>query len=121
MDRKIVVKNRYIRLISRRSSLTEGYFSIKNSSNKDIVLVGVNSDFFKTIKLCWNNTIAKGMEDVSEIKIKQGDLLKLNDKGYFIKLIQPDRPLFINQELVLTLEFKDFELDYNFIVRELEN
>jgi copper(I)-binding protein len=57
------------------------------------------------------------MEEVFEITIKHGDSLQLNNMEYFIKLVEPHSPLFKNQEIVLTLEFKDLEIDYNFIIR----
>ena len=114
INNSIFIKNKYIKYISKRSSISIAQFTIINLSDKDIFLLNVKSDYFKNINIIQKKNNKISYPDHINIKSKTSTIFK---NIYYLELIQPIKVLNINDKINLRFIFNNFTSNYNFIVK----
>lgn len=106
---KLTVSEGWVRAVPPVSKNTAAYFTIKNGSKKDEVLLHLSSDAAEHTEL---HTIivepngAKRMQKVPHGTIKAGAELALKPGGYHVMLIGLKEPLKEGREVALELLFQ---------------
>ena len=85
----VIIESPTVRLMPPSTNMTAGYFIISNNSNKDIVLVEVNSSKFKTIEM--HNTVKENdvmkMVKQNSITIPANSKLEFKPMSYHLMLM----------------------------------
>lgn len=105
----VTLDNGQIRLPMPGRSVSAGYFTLKNSSEQQMVLTAVSSDVFKRIEL-HQHSHKDGMmrmEQIEQIVIAPGESTELAPGGLHLMLFEPTTALQVGQSVELILHFAD--------------
>ncbi|WP_155803327.1 copper chaperone PCu(A)C [Bordetella sp. FB-8] len=83
-----------------------GYFTVENSGNEPVSLVGVHTDAFGMAMLHQTRKDSKGMmgmSPVSDVPVPPKGRLAFAPGGYHVMLEKPTRPLHAGDKVALTL------------------
>lgn len=86
-----------------------GYFSLRNTSNEPVVLVGAESAAFECAMMhrsTQENGMA-GMEHVPQLELAPGERVEFAPGGYHLMLMKRLKPLTVGDEVTVTLLFED--------------
>ncbi len=119
----IDIDNATIRLMPASAKMTAGYFIFANKDNKEIVLVGAKSNFFKHIEI--HQSLKDGdvmkMIKKNSVSIPPNSKLEFKPMGYHLMLMQPIDKISENQSIEITLSFANGEsMDTQFVVKKMD-
>ena len=120
----IGVDNATIRLMPASAKMTAGYFDLSNQENKEKVLVGAKSDFFKHIEIHESMKDGDVMKMVKKnsVSIPPNSELEFKPMGYHLMLMQPIDKILENQNIKITLSFASGEsIDVQFVIKKMNN
>ena len=104
----VIIESPTVRLMPPSANMTAGYFIISNNSNKDIVLVEVNSSKFKTIEM--HNTVKENdvmkMVKQNSITIPANSKLEFKPMSYHLMLMMPKKKIIENEEIDVIFKTK---------------
>ncbi len=105
----VEVENATVRLPLPGKTLSAGYFSLRNTDNLDKVLVAVSSPQFGLIELHQHKMKDGMMQMVSvdNIQVAAGQTVHLQPGGLHLMLFRPVKPLTLEQQVDLTLQWSD--------------
>ena len=118
----IGVDNATIRLMPASAKMTAGYFDLSNQENKEKVLVGAKSDFFKHIEIHESMKDGDVMKMVKKnsVSIPPNSELEFKPMGYHLMLMQPIDKILENQNIKITLSFAGGEsIDVQFVTKKM--
>ena len=118
----IGVDNATIRLMPASAKMTAGYFDLSNQENKEKVLVGAKSDFFKHIEIHESMKDGDVMKMVKKnsVSIPPNSELEFKPMGYHLMLMQPIDKILENQNIKITLSFASGEsIDVQFVTKKM--
>ena len=119
----IDIDNATIRLMPASAKMTAGYFIFANKDNKEIVLVGAKSNFFKHIEIHQSMKDGDVMKMVKKnsVSIPPNSKLEFKPMGYHLMLMQPIDKISENQSIEITLSFANGEsMDAQFVVKKMD-
>ena len=120
----IGIDNATIRLMPASAKMTAGYFDLSNQENKEKVLVGAKSDFFKHIEIHESMKDGDVMKMVKKnsVSIPPNSELEFKPMGYHLMLMQPIDKILENQNIKITLSFASGEsIDVQFVIKKMNN
>ena len=112
LQAEISVKDATIRLLPPGVPNTAAYFSLQNSSNKNVTLIGVKADFVSKAEI-HNHIMVNdmmSMQQQSEVVIEPGETVHFAPGGLHIMLFGLQKPLRAGQSLTMSLQTKTGEL-----------
>jgi len=107
-NNKITVEAPYIRATIPGTDITSAYMTIKNNGNEAAILIGVSSLFSDRIEI-HQHTMSDGMmkmRQVQQLIIKDENQVILQPMGYHLMIFNVKEALRADQEVSLTLHFK---------------
>jgi copper(I)-binding protein len=111
----IVIDAPHIRATIPGTNVTSAYMSIKNKSDKTVVLTGASSSVSDRIEI-HQHVMNKGMMSMRQVKqlvIEEKDQVTLQPMGYHLMIFNVKKPLLPEDKVSLTLHFahqKDVEV-----------
>lgn len=106
---EVVVSDATIRLLPPGTPNTSAYFTVKNTGEKDVYLVGAQSEVAKTVEL--HNHVMKGevmrMEKQEKVKVAAGETVTFQPGGLHIMLFGLKSPLSENQHVEIGLNTQE--------------
>ena len=118
----IGIDNATIRLMPASAKMTAGYFDLSNQENKEKVLVGAKSDFFKHIEIHQSMKDGDVMKMVKKnfVSIPPNSEFEFKPMGYHLMLMQPIDKILENQNIKITLSFASGEnIDVQFVTKKM--
>jgi periplasmic copper chaperone A len=103
----LTVEDLYIRATPPNSKNTAAFMVIKNSAQKDIKLLAIDTNIADRVEL-HHHVMEAGlmkMRRVKELAIKPGGLVSLQPGGYHLMLFNLQQPLKEGQSVTLSLSF----------------
>jgi len=103
----IVIDAPHIRATIPGTNVTSAYMSIKNKSNKTVVLTGASSSVSDRIEI-HQHVMNKGMMSMRQVKqlvIKEQDQVTLQPMGYHLMIFNVKKLLLPEDKITLTLHF----------------
>ena len=117
------VDNATIRLMPASAKMTAGYFNLSNQENKEKVLVGAKSNFFKHIEIHQSMKDGDVMKMIKKdsVSIPPNSELEFKPMGYHLMLMQPIDKISENQIVKITLSFASGESkDVQFVTKKMD-
>ena len=109
-DRDLLIENAWTRANADVGGSAEVYFTLRNTSNRVIDLIGVRTDLasIETLhKMFVGSNGAPRMSAAPELRVAPGDAVILEPGGPHVMLIDLERPLVEGTTLSLLLTFYD--------------
>tara|TARA_X000000368_G_C22768526_1_gene596085 strand:+ start:24 stop:485 length:462 start_codon:yes stop_codon:yes gene_type:complete len=103
----IQVANGYFLLPPPGRSVTAGYFDIKNSTEIELSLFGVDSDKFSSIEIHEHKYVGDIMQmrKVDELKISSQESISMNPGGYHLMIFGIPENLTVGDVIDVNLKF----------------
>ena len=80
----VIISDPIVRLSPPNAQMTAGYFTLENTTNKDIYLIGASSDDYKMIEI--HETVIDGdkasMKSVKSLQIKANETVAFKPMGF---------------------------------------
>tara|TARA_A100001011_G_scaffold321544_1_gene342553 strand:+ start:1053 stop:2510 length:1458 start_codon:yes stop_codon:yes gene_type:complete len=118
----VTIESPKIRLMPPGANMTAGYFNLSNQENKEKVLVGAKSNFFKHIEIHQSMKDGDVMKMVKKnfVSIPPNSELEFKPMGYHLMLMQPIDKILENQNIKITLSFASGEnIDVQFVTKKM--
>jgi copper(I)-binding protein len=119
----VVIEDAYVRESIPGTTRTSAYFSLYNTANEAMTLVGAHSPLSPRVEL-HEHTMANGMmrmREVSSINIDAQSMVTLQPSGLHIMMFDLKRLVKENENVAITLTFADHpSLTVDFPVRSIK-
>ena len=106
---EVIVDSGYIRATIPGTTVSSAYMEIKNTTNKDIVLIGATSKVSDRIEIhehVMNGEMMR-MQQRESLTIAANDSVVLQPSGYHLMIFNLAEPLKVDDKVELTLQFSD--------------
>jgi periplasmic copper chaperone A len=106
---EVIVESGYIRATIPGTTVSSAYMEIKNTTNKDIVLIGATSKVSDRIEIhehVMNGEMMR-MQQRETLTIAANDSVVLQPSGYHLMIFNLAEPLKVDEKVELTLQFSD--------------
>tara|TARA_R110001592_G_scaffold37251_15_gene124372 strand:- start:3985 stop:4464 length:480 start_codon:yes stop_codon:yes gene_type:complete len=107
-DSNIIINGPYVRASIPGTSITSAYMSIENKNDEALILTGVSGLFSDRIEI-HQHTMSDGMmkmRQVEQLTIEGNNKVVLQPMGYHLMIFNVKKALLPEEELSLTLHFK---------------
>ena len=118
----VVISDPIVRLSPPNAQMTAGYFTLENTTNKDIYLIGASSDDYKMIEI--HETVIDGdkasMKSIKSLQIKANETVALKPMGIHLMLMGSKKMIKEGDSVLIKLIFSSGdEVKTNFTVKKM--